>query len=209
MENVIVEAYGLKYVVDKNAKFIVEESYEPFMKDLVKLKPGNVFVDVGAHVGKYSFYAAKQVGANGLVIAIEPHPKNAENLRKGIELNGLTNIEVVEKACSNYSGTGFLIEYELSARHELSMETAARAVHNGEISANATNFTRNIVNTTPDDCYPEIMANIAESLAKNSNLKCKILKPKALRKEKMERFRNPKTLGISEKRSEMKLVNEI
>jgi len=122
MENVIIEAYGLKYVVDKNAKFIVEESYETFMKDLVKLKPGNVFVDVGAHVGKYSFYAAKQVGTNGLVIAIEPHPKNAENLRKGIELNGLTNVEVVEKACSNYSGTGFLIEYELSARHELSMK---------------------------------------------------------------------------------------
>jgi len=70
--------------------------------------------------------------------------------------------------------------------HEVSMETAARAVHNGEISANATNFTRDIVNTTPDDCYPEIMANIAERLAKNSNLKCKILKPKALRKEKME-----------------------
>ena len=70
--------------------------------------------------------------------------------------------------------------------HELSMETAARAVHNGEISANATNFTRDIVNTTPDDCYPEIMANIAEDLAENSKLQCKILKPKALRKEKME-----------------------
>lgn len=120
MENVIVQAYGLKYVVDENAKFIVEESYESFMKNLVKLKPGNIFVDVGAHVGKYSFYAARQVGNSGLVIAIEPHPNNVENLRKGIELNGLTNIKVVEKACSNYSGTGFLIEYELSARHELS-----------------------------------------------------------------------------------------
>ena len=70
--------------------------------------------------------------------------------------------------------------------HELSMETAARAVHNGDISANATNFTRDIVNTTPDDCYPEIMANIAEELAENSSLKCKVLKPKALKKEKME-----------------------
>ena len=70
--------------------------------------------------------------------------------------------------------------------HELTMETAARAVHNGEISANATNFTRDIVNTTPDDCYPKILANIAEGLAKNSKMKCKILKPKALRKEKME-----------------------
>jgi len=70
--------------------------------------------------------------------------------------------------------------------YEVTLESMARAVHNGEISANATNFTRDIVNTTPDDCYPEIMANIAEDLAKNSKLKCKILKPKQLRKEKME-----------------------
>jgi len=70
--------------------------------------------------------------------------------------------------------------------YEASLEAMARAVHNGEISANATNFTRDIVNTTPDDCYPETMANIAEELAENSSLKCKILKPKALRKQKME-----------------------
>ncbi len=70
--------------------------------------------------------------------------------------------------------------------YEVSLEAMARAVHNGDIAGCATNFTRDIVNTTPDDCYPEIMANIAEDLAKNSKLKCKILKPKALRKEKME-----------------------
>jgi len=118
-ENVIVEAYGLKYVVDRGSRFIVEESYEPFMKDLVKLKLGDVFVDVGAHVGKYSFYAARQVGDSGLVIAIEPHPKNVENLKKGIRLNGFKNIKVVEKACSDRSGRAFLLEYELSARHEI------------------------------------------------------------------------------------------
>ncbi|RLI43611.1 hypothetical protein DRO59_00440 [Candidatus Bathyarchaeota archaeon] len=118
-ENVIVKAYGLKYVVDKGSKFIVEESYEPFMRRVVKLQAGDVFVDVGAHVGKYSFYAAKQVGDSGLVIAIEPHPKNVENLKKGIELNGFRNIRVVQKACSDHSGKAFLLEYELSARYEL------------------------------------------------------------------------------------------
>ena len=70
--------------------------------------------------------------------------------------------------------------------YEVSLEAMARAVHNGDITGCATNFTRDIVNTTPDDCYPEIMANIAEELSENSTLKCKILKPKALRKEKME-----------------------
>ncbi|BAF71610.1 leucyl aminopeptidase [Sulfurovum sp. NBC37-1] len=70
--------------------------------------------------------------------------------------------------------------------HEITMEVAARALNNGVIAAEATNFTRDIVNTTPDDCYPEIMANIAEELAKENKLKCKILKPKELKKEKME-----------------------
>lgn len=119
-ETVIVEAYGIKYVVDKRSRFIVEESYEPFMRDLIKLKLGDVFVDVGGHVGKYSFYAATQVGDSGLVIAIEPHPQNIANLKKGIELNGFKNVKIVEKACSNRRGKAFLLEYELSAKHEIS-----------------------------------------------------------------------------------------
>ncbi len=67
----------------------------------------------------------------------------------------------------------------------LDIETAITAVHLGEITAASTNFTRDIVNTTPDDCYPEVMANIASELAEENGLKCTILKPKALKKEKM------------------------
>ena len=36
------------------------------------------------------------------------------------------------------------------------------------------NFTRDIVNTTPQDYYPEIMANDALEIAKNKNIECKI-----------------------------------
>jgi leucyl aminopeptidase len=70
--------------------------------------------------------------------------------------------------------------------YQLDIEKCATALNNGQISAEATNFTRDIVNTTPEDCYPKTMANIAEKLAENSSLECKILKPKELRKEKME-----------------------
>lgn len=128
MEDLIVRAYGLKYVVDENAKFVVQETWEPFMKDIVKLEHGAVFVDVGAHVGKYSLYASRQVGDSGLVVAIEPHPQNLENLRKGLRLNGLTNVVVIQKACSDYNGKGFLREYELSAKHELVRETTGLEV---------------------------------------------------------------------------------
>jgi len=77
------------------------------------------------------------------------------------------------------------ISLEGHEAHEISMETAARAVHNGEIAASATNYTRNIVNTPPDDFYPETMAKKAKKLAKELGLGCNILGVKELEKEKM------------------------
>lgn len=71
------------------------------------------------------------------------------------------------------------------SKHEVSLESASRAVHNGEIAATATNFTRDIVNTTPEDCYPKTLAKIARKLAKQNSLECTILAPKELKKEKM------------------------
>jgi len=70
--------------------------------------------------------------------------------------------------------------------YKLNIEKCATALNKGQITAEATNFTRDIVNTTPEDCYPKVMADIAEELAEESSLECKILKPKELRAEKME-----------------------
>jgi len=78
------------------------------------------------------------------------------------------------------------VSLEEYSEHTVDIEKASLLVHKAQITADATNFTRNIVNTTPDDCYPDVMADIAESMASETGLKCKVLKPKALRKEKME-----------------------
>jgi leucyl aminopeptidase len=69
---------------------------------------------------------------------------------------------------------------------ELDIEKVSAQIHKAQIIADATNFTRDIVNTTPDDCYPDVMANIAEGIADDTGLICDVLKPKELRKEKME-----------------------
>ena len=52
------------------------------------------------------------------------------------------------------------------------------------IIAEATNFTRDLVNTTPEDLNPPVFADIAKNLAKQNNLKCKILDEDKLEKEK-------------------------
>src|ERR687885_407770 len=55
-------------------------------------KQGDIVVDVGAHIGKYTLIASKRVGVNGKVVAIEAHPGNYEMLNRNIKLNGLTNV---------------------------------------------------------------------------------------------------------------------
>ena len=53
---------------------------------------GDIVVDVGAHIGKYTIIASKRVGTTGKVIAIEAHPGNHEILNSNIKLNRLTNV---------------------------------------------------------------------------------------------------------------------
>ena len=69
---------------------------------------------------------------------------------------------------------------------DIEIEKASLQVHKAQIIADATNFTRDIVNTTPEDCYPAVMAIIAEGMAEDTGLTCKVLKPKELKKEKMK-----------------------
>ena len=45
-----------------------------------RLKPGNVFIDVGANIGYYTLLASSIVGMEGQVIAFEPERKNFELL---------------------------------------------------------------------------------------------------------------------------------
>ena len=63
--------------------------------DIVKLfrpKEGDIVVDVGAHIGRYTIIASKMVGSQGIVIAIEAHPANYDILKENILLNKLSNV---------------------------------------------------------------------------------------------------------------------
>ena len=62
------------------------------------LRPGDVFVDVGANVGYYSVLASARVGSHGGVIAIEGWPDTANALRHNLGLNEADNVTVVECA---------------------------------------------------------------------------------------------------------------
>jgi FkbM family methyltransferase len=68
------------------------------------LRPGQTFVDVGAHVGYFSCLAGRLVGPRGLVLAFEPHPRNHELLLANVWRNGLTNVVVFPWAVTDSNG---------------------------------------------------------------------------------------------------------
>jgi FkbM family methyltransferase len=88
-----VPKYGYRVYCPINKEdFAIMSRHEDEIIDHFNTKQGDIVVDVGAHMGKYTIIASKQVGANGKVIAIEAHPGNYEMLNHNIKLNGLTNV---------------------------------------------------------------------------------------------------------------------
>jgi leucyl aminopeptidase len=101
--------------------------------------------------------------------------------------------------------------------YEVNIPAISRAIKKAKISAEATNFTRDIVNTPPDDVYPKIMAKIAKDLAKDGKLECKVLGEKELKKEGMNALlavarasrHKPKLIHLSYKPKNPKAVVSI
>src|SRR5262245_12901971 len=69
------------------------------------LKDGDVFVDVGAHIGYFTLQASKLVGKSGKVVAIEASPKAHAKLIENIERERATNIEALNIAVSDKEET--------------------------------------------------------------------------------------------------------
>ena len=62
------------------------------------LRPGMVFVDVGANDGYYTLFAARRVGSSGRVVAAEPSSRERAHLQRNLGRNGLDNVSVVPAA---------------------------------------------------------------------------------------------------------------
>ena len=86
-------------------------AYEPHLSPhiMATLRPGSVFVDVGANVGYYSVLAAQRVGGTGTVVAIEPDGLNARCLVKTRALNSLHNLAIWPVAAAEIMGSEALL----------------------------------------------------------------------------------------------------
>lgn len=64
------------------------------------LKSGDLAVDAGACVGFFTIIMSKLVGPTGRVIAIEPDRRNLAMLRKNLDINDCSNVEIIVRPLS-------------------------------------------------------------------------------------------------------------
>ncbi len=69
------------------------------------LRPGDVMIDCGAHFGLFSIIAARVMGNEGMVLAIEPNPDSIPILEENFKSNGVSCARVIEAAASSAERT--------------------------------------------------------------------------------------------------------
>jgi|HubBroStandDraft_6_1064221.scaffolds.fasta_scaffold11997_3 FkbM family methyltransferase len=93
-----------------SSQIVQTGEWEPFETHLLQcfLRPGDVFVDIGANIGWYTIIAASIVGGNGHVYSFEPAEANFELAARNLVLNGLQNVTLERLAISDHTGTDLL-----------------------------------------------------------------------------------------------------
>jgi FkbM family methyltransferase len=110
--------YRLKLYLHYTSVWILVEVFEDDVYERVfKVGKGDVVVDAGAHVGMFTVKALREVGEEGLVIAIEPEERNFELLRRNTK--GYRNVRLVRKAVGDRAGKAIFYVSELSGEHSI------------------------------------------------------------------------------------------
>jgi FkbM family methyltransferase len=73
-----------------------------FMRSI--LRPGMNVIDIGANIGYFTALAARAVGAEGRVLAVEADPETFTLLRINVEMNGFDNVELLPVAAHRRAG---------------------------------------------------------------------------------------------------------
>ncbi|HEV2703840.1 MAG TPA: FkbM family methyltransferase [Steroidobacteraceae bacterium] len=104
--------------------------WEPFLTTYIRsrLRPGDVFVDVGANIGYYSLLASRLVGSSGRVYSIEASTSNHAALLENIGLNHRNNIVAINAAAAATAGEVVIWQAdERNLGHNTTVATLATA----------------------------------------------------------------------------------
>ncbi|HEY2892490.1 MAG TPA: FkbM family methyltransferase [Dongiaceae bacterium] len=125
--------HGLRYLIQQETRF---DGFERATREVIDahLKPGDLFIDAGAHVGAISLSAAMAgalgpaAGGDNPVLAIEPAPDNLRQLAASIAANGMgQRITIVPAALAAVSGKSRLRLTRGSMGYRLAADDASNA----------------------------------------------------------------------------------
>ncbi len=90
----------LLQVDPRKQKEMIMGTYEAGVQSVLArcVRPGQVILDIGAHLGFFTLLASRLVGESGRVIALEPDPVMTERLRSNISLNEAANVTTLQEA---------------------------------------------------------------------------------------------------------------
>jgi FkbM family methyltransferase len=107
--------YNIKYYYDGHiAECLYYDDFEPYTREYLrkKIKSEDVVMNIGANIGLFSIFCAKNLNINGFIYAIEARKKTYEKLTKNIFINGVDNIKAYNLAASDSEGILSVVEPE-------------------------------------------------------------------------------------------------
>lgn len=119
------------------------------------LAKGHRFVDVGANCGYYAALASHLVGETGRVFAFEPSPAVADLIAEMVDVNRITNIELVRAAVGADNGD-----------IEIYVPTEASPVHSPSVFYSDASFAAVRVPMVALDKYPPLADGTAIDFVK-------------------------------------------
>ncbi len=142
------------------------------------VRPDTVFVDIGGAQGYFSLLAAHFAGDQGSVHIFEPHPTNADCIRKSIAANGYQSITVHEMALGAESGTIDLQVGQMSFFHSIkttnpnnSSESVSVPLRRADdVFAEAGVSHIDIMKIDVEGAELDVLAGMPNTLAANPNL---------------------------------------
>ncbi len=68
------------------------------------VRPGDICIDAGCHLGYYSCLLTQLVGDKGRVYSFDANPQACQSTRRNLALNGLNSAEVIQAALADRNG---------------------------------------------------------------------------------------------------------
>ena len=105
---------GFRMLVDTRdilgSSLATRRLWEPHVTPLFRrlLSEGDVFADVGAHIGFYTLIASEIVGPAGCVDALEPRSTTRELLEMNVKRNEASNVRLLAVAAGAERASGVL-----------------------------------------------------------------------------------------------------